>query len=215
MITYRIYSDFDGTIAVNDVGDALFSTFGGDNWYEPIKKWEQGLISSKECLTLACQSLRITKSQLEEFSDTQTLDPGFNEFVAFCDRHNFPISVVSDGFDFYIRRILTNYALDHIPVLSNHLDFVGPDRVAPQFPYFGKGCPNCANCKGYHLSVNHHPASQVIFIGDGLSDRCAVEHADILFAKDALKTYCLDNNISFYNYNTFYDVKNALMNRAV
>lgn len=210
MTMYRIYSDFDGTIAVNDVGDTLFSTFGGVHWYEPIKEWEDGLISSKECLTRSCQMLRVTRKQLEEFSDEQAIDPGFKDFVSFCEQHHFPVSVVSDGFDFYIRRILNNHGLGNIPVLSNRINFSDNDKILPQFPYYGKGCPNCANCKGYHLSHNHHD-SRVIFIGDGLSDRCAVAEADILFAKDALKTYCIQNQIPFHEFRTFADVKDQLI----
>ena len=210
MNNYHIYTDFDGTIALNDVGDTLFSNFSGVKWREPIEKWEKGLISSRECLTLECEMCRITKRELEDFSDIQKIDPHFIDFVSLCYDYEIPVTILSDGLDFYINRILQNNGLSHIPVFSNHLEFVGMNRIKPVFPYFGKGCPNCANCKGYHLQKKAENNIHIVFIGDGLSDRCALDYADIIFAKDALKQYCLDNNVAFHEFDSFFDVRKKL-----
>ena len=42
------------------------------------------------------------------------------------------------------------------------------------------------------LNQTNAPA---IFVGDGLSDRYAVESADLVFAKDGLASYCTANSI--------------------
>jgi 2-hydroxy-3-keto-5-methylthiopentenyl-1-phosphate phosphatase len=37
----QIYSDFDGTIAVNDISNSLFATYAGNGWEQPIIDWKQ------------------------------------------------------------------------------------------------------------------------------------------------------------------------------
>ena len=37
----------------------------------------------------------------------------------------------------------------------------------------------------------------IVYVGDGYSDRCPVQYADIVFAKGDLQTYCQEQNISY------------------
>ena len=39
--------------------------------------------------------------------------------------------------------------------------------------------------------------AQMIFVGDGLSDRYAAQAADLVFAKDSLATYCRQQSIEY------------------
>ena len=52
----------------------------------------------------------------------------------------------------------------------------------------------------------------IVFVGEGYSDRCPAEYADIVFAKDALQTYCQERNISYFLYTSFADVVSRLTN---
>jgi 2-hydroxy-3-keto-5-methylthiopentenyl-1-phosphate phosphatase len=45
-----------------------------------------------------------------------------------------------------------------------------------------------------------------IFVGDGLSDRYAVESADLVFAKNELARYCRDNSIEHTSYSDLEEV---------
>lgn len=211
----KIFTDFDGTIALNDVGDKLFSTFADVNWEQPIQDWKDGLISSKELYIREWAMTKVTKEQLKQFCDAQQIDPYFKEFVDFCDRNSYTITVLSDGFDFYIQRILKNNGFDALEIYANKIIFENEDKVRPEFPYFGKGCPNCANCKGYHIGASRKDGELIIYIGDGLSDRCGVSHADVIFAKDDLKKYCIEEKIPFYEFNNFNDVLTKLKEFAV
>jgi 2-hydroxy-3-keto-5-methylthiopentenyl-1-phosphate phosphatase len=46
----------------------------------------------------------------------------------------------------------------------------------------------------------------IAYVGEGYSDQCPVQYADIVFAKDALQTFCQRMNISYYVYSSFGDV---------
>ena len=50
----------------------------------------------------------------------------------------------------------------------------------------------------------------IVYIGEGYSDRCPAQYADIVFAKDKLQTYCQQENISYYLYASFFDVTTRL-----
>ena len=53
------------------------------------------------------------------------------------------------------------------------------------------------------LNKTNAPA---IFVGDGLSDRYAVESADLVFAKDGLASYCTEQSIEHTPYQNLGDV---------
>ena len=50
----------------------------------------------------------------------------------------------------------------------------------------------------------------LIYVGDGYSDRCPVEYADLVFAKGSLQTWCQQNNISYLPYRSLDDVRRRL-----
>ncbi len=45
-----------------------------------------------------------------------------------------------------------------------------------------------------------------LFVGDGLSDRYAVESATLVFAKNGLARYCREQSIEHVSYNNLEDV---------
>jgi 2-hydroxy-3-keto-5-methylthiopentenyl-1-phosphate phosphatase len=49
-----------------------------------------------------------------------------------------------------------------------------------------------------------------VFIGDGFSDACVVNYADVVFAKKSLASYCWKNNITYFEWNDFGDIQNKL-----
>lgn len=53
------------------------------------------------------------------------------------------------------------------------------------------------------LNKTNAPA---IFVGDGLSDRYAVESADLVFAKDGLASYCTERSIEHTPYQNLGEV---------
>jgi 2-hydroxy-3-keto-5-methylthiopentenyl-1-phosphate phosphatase len=52
----------------------------------------------------------------------------------------------------------------------------------------------------------------VVFVGDGHTDYCCAEYADIVFAKSKLAAYCNEKRIPHYPYKTFFDVMYILEN---
>ena len=202
---YLVLVDFDGTITQNDVGALLFNSLSGEKSKRVVSQWMKGEISSKECLERECELIEITKKELKNFALSQKIDENFLDFVDLCKRERMDLAILSDGLDYYIKLILKKYHLEDIPFYSNTVRFQGR-RLIPQFPYYDKGCGNCGNCKKYHLKNLRGAKQKVVYIGDGLSDKCAIAEADFVFAKNDLKTFCQKEKIDYFEFKDFSDV---------
>ncbi len=212
----KVYCDFDGTVAVNDVGDDFFRTFGDGSVEKIWQELRDGKITPRECYEKEFGVLRpIHEPEMEAFLARQTVDPGFAGFFAFCEANGIACRIVSDGFDYYIGRILARYGLERVPFISNRLGCVtdgqnGELRFSPSYPYTDSECSGCANCKRNHILTESGDDDIIVYVGDGFSDRCPVRYADVVFAKGQLVKYCQDRNITYHTYSTFADVQRRL-----
>jgi 2-hydroxy-3-keto-5-methylthiopentenyl-1-phosphate phosphatase len=210
----KVFSDFDGTIAVEDVGSQLFRTFAGSQAVEIVRHLLDGTITARECLIRECEAVESASlSELEDFVSKFLIDPAFVPFAEFCKHRSIPLVVLSDGLDFYVERLLRKNGLGDLPYFSNHLELVREGhrtKLIPSFPFGDSECPTCGNCKRNHLLTLSGDDDIIVYIGDGISDRCPVRYADIVFAKGRLIRYCQEQNISYYEFRSFDDVRQRL-----
>ena len=108
--------------------------------------------------------------------------------------------ILSDSFTFFIASILRNNNVTGISVYANRLRFY-ENRLIPSFPHSNHLCSHCAHCKTNNFSSTGAAEKSIIYIGDGLSDVCPAQHADLVFAKSTLlnhfkkaKRYCVAFN---------------------
>ena len=206
----KIFSDFDGTICTGDVRMILFRTFGGSAVREAVELWMKGEISGHDCVIRECEAVgEIDIDRFNALIDEQELDPVFLSFVEFCRSKNIEIDILSDGFDYYIHRILKRYDLQELPLYANTLR-IEDNKLIPGFPHLNRYCERAANCKGTHVLNNAADDQLRIMIGDGYSDRCAADYADVVFAKRKLIQYCREENISYFEFSNFNDVQGRI-----
>jgi 2-hydroxy-3-keto-5-methylthiopentenyl-1-phosphate phosphatase len=204
---FKVFTDFDGTITKTDVGDAVFRRFGNSEEVEKITiNLLSAKISAKQSWIDLCNSVPLISSkELDEFIDTIEIDPTFSEFIDFCSKNNIEHFILSDGFDYYIERILKREKLSHLKYYSNHLT-IENNRLIPSFPYLDINFEKTANCKRNHI-INHSGDDEfTIFIGDGNSDKDTIRFCDFIFAKDDLMKYCEKERITYFPFNDFNDV---------
>jgi 2-hydroxy-3-keto-5-methylthiopentenyl-1-phosphate phosphatase len=211
----RVFVDFDGTITRFDVGDTLFERFGGTACTDAVHRYEKGEISAVECFRKECAACgEVPLTELEQFLDSQEIDPTFREFQDFCRDRSCECVILSDGMNYYIDRILRRYNLQ-VPFQSNSLALVpvpgtGNVRFEPSFPFTDETCDRCAACKRNHILNVSADNDIIVYVGEGYSDRCPARYADVVFAKDHLLEYCRQESIPFYEYHTFADVRRKL-----
>ena len=210
--TLKVFVDFDGTITLEDVGEAIFKKFGET---EKVKRIIEDLlsdkISSRQCWDELCDSVdNINKVELDEFIDLLDVDPTFIPFVKFCSKNKIDMVVLSDGFDYYIDRLFNKAGLAGLKYYSNKLFVDETGMLKAEYPYFDVDSPTSANCKKNHI-INHSSDDEyTVYIGDGNSDKDAAQYCDFIFAKDGLARFCSMERISFYPFRDFNEVQNKL-----
>ncbi len=205
-----IFSDFDGTITKGDIGDELFRVFGK---FEPyISQLLSGEIDIRRYWNLVSSELRsdVNENTIIDFALSFEVDSNFKKFAHFCRENNLPLTIISDGFDTYINPVLESIDLDWLPVFCNKMNFIN-NKAIPFFPFASESCTClCASCKRNSILSVVPENAVIVFIGDGFSDYCAAEHADIIFAKDRLAAYCNENKIPHYPFSNFFEVQRIL-----
>ena len=204
-VRYAFLCDFDGTIAPYDIGAEFIRSFSPGMEAERntlLAAWRDGSIGSRELTEAECRMVRVSEAEAMAFADRFAIDPHFARFVSEAEARGDRIRVVSDGFDFYIRRLLDQAGLGTLPRTSNRLCFAD-GRVAPEFPNAGRGCGRCGNCKGAEVGQVRTEGFSVVMVGDGLSDRCAAQVADHVVARGALAEWCAAQGIFAHAFEDF------------
>lgn len=208
----KVYIDFDGTISQDDVGDLMFRELGGERCELLVRDYLQGKIGARECFLGECEAVGTARLEnVEEIIDRQEIDETFGDFVQFCQSRGIEFFVLSDGFDYYIERILGRHGFEKVKYFANHLEFrpldgTGSFSLVPIFPYKDAECDRCANCKRNHLLTLSSEDDIIVYIGDGYSDRCPAKYSDIVFAKGDLIRYCREDGIPYFDFKDLGDV---------
>jgi len=207
---FKVFVDFDGTITETDVGEALFREFGDKEISDAIvNELLNDRISSRECWIKLCDSIpSIDKNKLDEFIGKMNVESTFENLIKHCKEKRIELYVLSDGFDYYVDKILEKNNITGIKVFSNHL--IVKDKLIPEFPYYDEACFSSSNCKRNHILNNSSEDEFTVFIGDGNSDKDAVEYCDFVFAKNDLLRHCEMERITFFPYTDFNDVVKKL-----
>ena len=210
-MTWHILCDFDGTIALRDVTDSLLDRFALDGWEEIEDDWKAGRIGSRECMARQVDLIRVSQAELDAHLDGLEIDPGFADFVALCRAEGIPLTVVSDGLDYAIRRILGRAGLGDLPIVANRLDPIGPDRYRLSFPYANETCAKASGtCKCKMAESLTDGKAMSLLIGDGTSDMCAAGSVDLVFAKDKLLAHCRTIALPYVAYRDFSEATKLL-----
>lgn len=206
---YSVFFDFDNTIASIDVLDRLLELFAKDQkWRDLEEKWQKGEIGSRDCLKGQMACVTAEEKEIVKFLQSIKLDSGFKDLLAYIRKKEYPCFVVSDSFEYLIAAILKHYNVDHLKIYANHLKFEG-GRLKADFLNGGKNCHKCANCKKEKLLM-HKNSGKAIYIGDGLSDICAAQEADIVFAKDKLLAHGREKGFDWIPFENLSNVKEYL-----
>jgi 2,3-diketo-5-methylthio-1-phosphopentane phosphatase len=184
-----ITCDFDGTLVEHDSADLIFEQFATSHWRAIEERWQQGLIGSATCMQQQVALMKTTPAELNALLDTIPLDPAFPLFAHDCNIKGIPLVIVSDGLDYVIHYLLRKFKLDYLPIIANHLNYLGQGQFVLTHPYSYPKCQTQAGvCKCAIIKSNS--ARRTLHIGDGRSDFCAAHCADLVLAKGSLLYYC-------------------------
>ena len=212
MNNYQFFCDFDGTITKEDTLNKFLCLYADKKWLDIEDDWIKGKIGSKECIEKQMQLFdNVDENSLNEFIDSIEIDETFSDFCFFLKSQDIDFYIVSDGFDYFIERILKKYNIVGVKIFSNKLE-IKDGKFITYFPNFNKECtPGSEVCKCNVIKSNRIVTKQVLYAGDGLSDFCAAKNADFLFAKGKLLQYGKSTHLkNLIEFNTFAEIKDYM-----
>jgi len=208
---WTILCDFDGTIAIDDTTDTLLECFARPGWEALEDDWRDGRISSHDCMAGQVALLDMNRAELDAHLGERAIDPAFAAFVKLAHGNGLHVEVVSDGLDYSIRTILGREGLDWLPITSNRLEPAGEREWRLAFPNASAVCRVASGtCKCARAGKAQSARKRVLLIGDGASDFCVAEAADLVFAKGKLIAHCIAKNIPHAAIDGFADALNLL-----
>lgn len=224
------FSDFDGTIFMQDTGHILFDAHGcgaaqREIWDEQIKTGER---SFREVSDDMWASLDVPFDDgFEVMKSTLEIDPDFRAFHEYCARNDMPFNVISAGLKPVLRRVLDVFLGEEA---SSRIDIVANDATisadgSQWRPVWLHDDSALGHDKAQSMTEARAQAEAelqmrgddgtvplIVFIGDGVSDLPAARQADVLFARRGLRLeeYCIENAIAYTPFDTFADIQREI-----
>ncbi len=200
--------DFDGTVSTIDVGYQILKKFSKDHWEIIDRDYCSGRIGSLEAYTKIASVIRAQEKDFRDYLPTLTqIDSGFIKFYKFCRDRSWDVKIVSDGLDYYIGHILSHYGLNDIEYFSNHLIFKGGSGIDIEFPLRNEKCMKCGTCKKNILLRYRNTYRKIFYVGDGYSDICPSNIADLVFGKNVLYRHSVEHGLQCVHYSNFGEVQ--------
>jgi len=201
-----VFLDFDGTISTVDVGMHVLGRTAAAEWWELHEQFERGEIGSRECIVDQWALVNGDEATLRAIAAEVEVDPGFVPLVEAIRGAGAELTVVSDGFGFYVHDVCAPHGID---VLTNAVDFGTGELL---FPHEDRCCPcsSCGVCKQAPIKDAQYRGQTAVLIGDGASDRKAALLADVVFAKGSLASWCAAFGVECVPFDTLADVQRVL-----
>ena len=205
-----IACDFDGTVTRQDTLVQILDLYGSPTWRQVQEKVVSGEMSIREGLQAEMGSVQANLEEMTHLLSTRVeLDPTFPSFLRAVRAKGIPLVVLSGGFDLCVQTVLKKAGLWPVPYLSNRLTRNGRGWHV-EFPYPSERCGACGHCKGDPVRAWKTQGYTTVFVGNGVTDRCAAQEAALTFAKDELSDWCRTQGISTVSYSDFNDVHEKL-----
>jgi 2,3-diketo-5-methylthio-1-phosphopentane phosphatase len=201
--------DFDGTVTEQDLLDTIASRFGDPAVYQEVdERLDEGTISLREVITREYEP--VTKP-LEEIVAWElqnvSIRPGFKELVELAKERGWRFVIVSSGFHELIEPILDHQGVE-VELHANRVD-PRPEgwRVLWQYD---ETCDSCGESCKRSIVQEFAGGDELVYVGDGYSDRCAAEASDRVFATKELARYLDERGIPYDRFDDFHDVARGL-----
>ena len=204
-----IQCDFDGTVTQDDISFILLDAFAKGDWRMINKQHSEGKITVGEFNERAFGLVRASKkAMLDYLKDKVKIRPGFQKLVELCQQKGIRLVIVSNGLEFYIKRILEDMGLYNLEYHAAETRFhanklkvryIGPDGSVVDSGYKEKYVNKYLN-EGYN----------VVYIGNGSSDLSPARGAHQIFATESLLEHCQRSGLTCIPFTSFLEINLVL-----
>ena len=191
----RLVLDWDGTVTEVDTLHLVLEEFGDREIYARMEGALGRTMTLNEVIAAEFETVTAPLDEVVDWLlENARIRTGFAELA----RGQRPL-IVSSGFRETIEPLLEREGvLDAVELRANRLD-ARPDGWRVRFRADHE-CGTCGEpCKRRDLPQD----GEVVFAGDGYSDRCAALAADRVFARDGLAEWLASQNVKFESLTDF------------
>lgn len=215
MPPYLIACDFDGTITRRDTLHLIIEEFGDRAVWDALEPdLLAGRIRVEDAMEREFATVRAGLDEVRRMLRRRAgIRDGFHELVRWAEETGNRVIVFSNGFASVIADLLGRAGLGHLEVHSHDAEFT-PEGARLIWAGRGERCSLCDRpCKRFDLARVREGAT-VAYIGDGVSDRCVAEAADVVFARAGLADYLAERSVPFIPFDDFHEVRAHLAGRV-
>ena len=204
-IPLLVQCDFDDTITVGNVSDAVRDEFSPVDWCPMEEEYVAGQYSVEESNIRQFGLITADRREIEEFVlGDVVVRYAFDEFVDYCRGEGIRLVVVSSGLDLYIQPVLHQLGLDDLEVFSAQTE-VRPDGIRVDYTD-PSGSTITSGFKESYVRHFRSLGHTVACIGDGLSDVAPAVEADFAIARSTLQEHLTDRGVPHFAFETFSEV---------
>jgi 2-hydroxy-3-keto-5-methylthiopentenyl-1-phosphate phosphatase len=204
-----IQCDFDGTVTVDDVSFMLLDEYARGQWRTINEAYNAHKITVGQFNEQAFNLVKSTKKAMLAYLDGKVkVRPGFKTFVELCEKKKLRLVIVSNGLDFYIRKVLVDLNLKNVEFHAAETRFhgnrvkvryVGPDGTTVDDAFKEKWVSQ-------YLSEGY----QVVYIGNGTSDFPAASQSHHIFATESLLKHCQIQGVTCMPFTSFLEINRVI-----
>lgn len=202
--------DFDGTITEQDLLDTIAQTFGDEEVYREVDEaLDDDSLSLHEVIRREFEPVRTPLPEVQRWAlENVRVRPGFREVVELARERGWRFVIVSSGFHELIEPVLEREGLPGLELLANSVD---PDPSGWRVRFRTDDvCETCGQPCKRSTAAALADGGELVYVGDGYSDRCAAELADLVFARRGLATYLEERGVPFEPFEDFHSIARRL-----
>ncbi|MDQ3866809.1 MAG: HAD-IB family phosphatase, partial [Actinomycetota bacterium] len=193
--------------------DTIAGRFGDRDVYDEVEgALHGGRLPLRDVITREFRPVRRPLAEVVRWElENVRIRPGFRELVALARERGWRLVVVSSGFRELIEPILEREDVD-VELHANRVE-ARPDGWRVQWSY-GDDCGVCGESCKRAVARELAGEGELVYVGDGYSDRCAAQLADRVFATRGLARYLAERRLPYEPFEDFFDVGRALNGRS-
>jgi 2-hydroxy-3-keto-5-methylthiopentenyl-1-phosphate phosphatase len=196
----QLYLDWDGTVTERDSLHMVIERFGDLDVFHALERELERELTLEEVIAA---EMATVNAPFEEVVTWVVANVRVREGFRALVEHHDPI-IVSAGFHEFIAPVLEREGVQ-ARVVANNVSASSDGWQATFRP--GATCVVCGErCKRNAIE----PGEAVVYVGDGISDRCICLAADRVFARDGLAQWLGANGIAYQAFSDLEEVLRAL-----
>jgi 2-hydroxy-3-keto-5-methylthiopentenyl-1-phosphate phosphatase len=204
-----IVVDFDGTVTEEDLLDTIAQTFGDPQVYKEVDEGlDEKRLTLREVISREFEPVRAPLENVVTWElETVRVRPGFRRLVELAESRGWRLVIVSSGFHELIEPILEREGVE-VELHANRVD-PRPEGWRVRWQYESE-CEICGESCKRSIVREFAGDDEIVYVGDGYSDRCAAEASDRVFATRGLAHYLDERGVPYERFDDFHQIADRL-----